>query len=74
LERIITLMETIKITDEDFVSEFTWHLWWKDIDQTILSDALHVNRYFYLSCLELISSLGSLFLSGEYRKLLEKIE
>lgn len=23
LERIITLMETIKITDEDFVSEFT---------------------------------------------------
>ena len=74
LERIIALMETIKITDEDFVSEFTWHLWWKDIDQTILSDALHVNRYFYLSCLELISSLGSLFLSEEHRKLLEKIE
>ena len=74
LERMITLMETIKITDEDFVSEFTWNLWWKDIDQTILSDALHVNRYFYLSCLELISSLGSLFLSEEHRKLLEKIE
>lgn len=74
LERMIALMETIKITDEDFVSEFTWHLWWKDIDQTILSDALHVNRYFYLSCLELISSLGSLFLTEEHRKLLEKIE
>ena len=73
LERMITLMETIKITDEDFVWEFTGNLWWKDIDQTILSDALHVNRYFYLSCLELISSLGSLFLSDEHRKLLEKI-
>lgn len=73
LERIITQMETIRMTDEDFVWEFTWHLWWKDIDQTILSDALHVNRYFYLSCLELISSLGSLFLSDEHRKLLEKI-
>lgn len=73
LERIITLMETIKITDEDFVWEFTGNLWWKDIDQTTLSDALHVNRYFYLSCLELISSLGNLFLSDEHRKLLEKI-
>jgi len=74
LERIITQMETIRMTDEDFVWEFTGNLWWKDIDQTILSDALHVNRYFYLSCLELISSLGSLFLSDEHRKLLEKIE
>ena len=74
LERIITQMETIKITDEDFVWEFTWNLWWKDIDQTILSDAMHVNRYFYLSCLELISSLKYLFLSEEHRKLLEKIE
>jgi hypothetical protein len=74
LERIITLMETIKITDEDFVWEFTWNLWNKELDQTILSDALHVNRYFYLSCLELISSLGSIFLSEDHRKLLEKIE
>ena len=74
LERIITLMETIKITDEDFVWEFTGNLWNKELDQTILSDALHVNRYFYLSCLELISALGSIFLSEEHRKLLEKIE
>jgi len=74
LERIITLMETIKITDEDFVWEFTWNLWNKELDQTILADALHVNRYFYLSCLELISSLKNLFLSEEHRKLLEKIE
>ena len=74
LERIITLMETIKITDEDFVWEFTWNLWNKELDQTILADALHVNRYFYLSCLELISSLWSSFLSEDHRKLLEKIE
>lgn len=74
LERIITQMETIKITDEDFVLEFTWNLWWKDIDQTMLSDAMHVNRYFYLSCLELIASLKYLFLSQEHIKLLEKIE
>jgi len=74
LERVITLMETIKITDEDFVWEFTGNLWNKELDQTILSDALHVNRYFYLSCLELISALGSIFLSEEHRKLLEKIE
>ena len=74
LERIITLMETIKITDEDFVWEFTWNLWNKELDQTILADALHVNRYFYLSCLELISSLWSIFLSEDHRKLLEKIE
>lgn len=74
LERVITLMETIRITDEDFVWEFTGNLWNKELDQTILSDALHVNRYFYLSCLELISALGSIFLSEEHRKLLEKIE
>lgn len=74
LENVITLMETIKITDEDFVWEFTWHLWGRDIDQTILADALHVNRYFYLSCLELISALWSIFLPEEHRKLLEKIE
>jgi len=74
LERIITLMETIKITDEDFVWEFTWNLWNNDLDQMILSDAMHVNRYFYLSCLTIISSLKNLFLSEEHRKLLEKIE
>ena len=74
LERIITLMETIKITDEDFVWEFTWNLGNNDLDQMILSDALHVNRYFYLSCLTLISALKDLFLSEEHRKLLEKIE
>lgn len=74
LERIITQMETIKITDEDFVWEFTWNLGGKDTDPTILSDALHVNRYFYLSCLELISALENLFLPQEHIKLLEKLE
>ncbi len=74
LERMISLMESIKITDEDFVWEFTWNFGKNDLDQTILSDALHVNRYFYLSCLDLISALKNLFLSPEHRKLLEKIE
>lgn len=74
LENIITLMETIKTNDEDFMEEFTWTVSGNWSDQTILSDSLHVNRYFYLSCLSLISALKRLFLSDEQRKLLEKIE
>lgn len=74
LENLISLMDTIKMTDEEFMEEFTWTISENWSDQTILSDSLHVNRYFYLSCLKIVSALKLLFLTSEQRQYLEKIE